>query len=56
MAGLLRAKAFSLVELMVVVAIVAVVASYGLPGYQTYTRRVPVAEALSLVKAMQDPN
>lgn len=39
-------KAFSLIELMVVVAIVAILASVAVPAYQDYIKRTHVAEAI----------
>lgn len=39
-------KAFTLIELMVVIAIVALLASFGLPAYQDYIKKTRVAEAL----------
>ncbi|MBF0256951.1 MAG: prepilin-type N-terminal cleavage/methylation domain-containing protein, partial [Gammaproteobacteria bacterium] len=40
---------FTLIELMVVVAIISVLASVSLPSYQNYLTRAQLAEALSLV-------
>ena len=46
-------SAFTLIELMVVVAIVAILASFGLPAYQDYTRKTYVAEALQNASFLQ---
>jgi type IV pilus assembly protein PilA len=41
-------KGFTLIELMIVVAIVGILAAVALPAYQDYTVRAKVTEALSL--------
>ena len=41
-------KAFTLVELMIVVAIIGILAAVALPAYQDYTVRAKVSEGLSL--------
>ena len=43
--------AFTLVELMVVIAIVAILSAVSIPAYQDYVRRTRVAEALTLLAA-----
>ena len=46
-------KGFTLIELMIVVAIVGILAAVALPAYQDYTKKAKFAEVVSMAAAYQ---
>jgi len=50
-----RDEGFTLIELMIVVAIIGILASIGISSYQTYSVRAQVAEGVSLASALKTP-
>ena len=48
-------KGFTLIELMIVVAIIGILAAVAIPAYSDYTARAQVSEAMSLVSGLKTP-
>lgn len=48
-------QGFTLIELMIVVAIIGILAAVAIPAYQDYTARAQVSEAMSLTAGVKTP-
>jgi len=44
-------KGFTLIELMIVIAIIGILAAIALPAYQDYTKRAKMAEAVAFISS-----
>jgi len=51
----MRQSGFTLIELMIVVAIIGILAGIAIPAYQDYTIRAQVTEAFSLASELKGP-
>ena len=50
-----NSKGFTLIELMIVIAIIGILASIAVTAYQTYTVRAQVAEAINMAAGAKTP-
>lgn len=50
-----RHSGFTLIELMIVVAIIGILAAVAIPAYSDYTARAQVSEAVSLTSGLKTP-
>lgn len=48
-------KGFTLIELMIVVAIIGILAAIAIPAYQNYIARAQVTDAISLASGLKTP-
>ena len=50
-----KQQGFTLIELMIAVAIIGILAAVAIPQYQDYTARAQVSEAVTLLGALKTP-
>ena len=48
-------QGFTLIELMIVVAIIGILAAVAIPGYQDFLARAQVTESINLMGAVKTP-
>lgn len=49
----MKAKGFTLIELMIAIAIVGILLSLAIPAYQNYTVRAKISEAINVASALK---